>query len=171
MDVVITPFWIILSGVYFWLAAIHYKRRFMITPSIYISSALTEAPDNAADNIRYLRADIQMVFKQFIRDIEQNRELMKYASIGFFVAGVVSLLQGLTNLEAQFSVNILFAVIAAIIVLSILYWRRRWVLEPFIGPIRNYWFRRKYNLKPPEGSIQARLSLLAKDLRDRIRGR
>jgi len=58
----------------------------------------------------------------------------------FFVAGVVSLLQGLTNLEAAFSVNIVFVVLVAIIALAILYWRRRWVLEPFVGPIRNYRF-------------------------------
>jgi len=140
MDVAIKPFWIILSLVYFWLAAIHYKRQFGVIPSTYQAAAYTPAPDNAPDEIRYLYAYIQTAFRQFIRDIQQNKKLMIYASTAFFVAGVVSLLQGLTNLEAAFSVNIVFVVLVAIIALAILYWRRRWVLEPFVGPIRNYRF-------------------------------
>jgi len=84
MDVAIKPFWIILSLVYFWLAAIHYKRQFGVIPSTYQAAAYTPAPDNAPDEIRYLYAYIQTAFRQFIRDIQQNKKLMIYASAAFF---------------------------------------------------------------------------------------
>lgn len=166
MEVIITPFWIVLSFVYFWLAAVHYKRRFVITPSTYIASAYTKVPDDTSDDIRFLRSDIQRVFKRFVLDIEQNRELMKYASVGFFVAGVVSLLQGITNLEGQFSINILFVLIAAIIVLAVLYWRWRWVFYP-ITEIRLW--RRNRKLKKQLAEQQLAEQPDKKRLRDCIR--
>jgi hypothetical protein len=140
MDVIIRPFWIFLSVVYFGLAEIHYKMGFRVTPSTYIAAAYTPAPDNP---------HLQTIFRQFLRDLKQDRKLLKLASVGFFVGGVVSLLQGL-NLDPEIPinvVNVVFVVLAVIIVFFLIYWRARWIIWVFIGPVRSFWFKRKYKLK------------------------
>jgi hypothetical protein len=153
MDVIIKPFWIVLSLVYFCLAAIHYKMRFRVTPSTYISAAHTPAPDN--------NPFTPVIFRQFLRDLEQNQKLLRYASYGFFVAGVVSLSQGILNLDSEIPVNVVFVLLAAIIVFFIIYWRERWIIWVFYSPIRGAWYKRKYRLQ----------STKQKSLWDRIKGR
>jgi len=133
MDIAIKPFWIALSFVYFWLFAKHYFRRMaQITPSTYIAAAYTPSPD---DPFR------QTIFRQFIRNIETDRQLMQLAAIGFFVGGIVFLLQGVTNLEYQIPINVALAIGAAVIVLSFVYWRWRWVFTPITAPISRWRWR------------------------------
>jgi hypothetical protein len=135
MDVVIQPFWIGLSVVYFWLAAIHHKLQFVISPSSYQAAAYTPSNDPY----------VPMIFRRILRDIDQNRKLMRYASYGFFAAGVASLLQGIINLEFQIVLNVAFFVLGAIIVFIVIYWRWKWVILVFVGPIQRYRSKRKHN--------------------------
>jgi hypothetical protein len=137
MDVAIKPFWIVLSVVYFSLAAKHYYRMFVITPSIYMAAAYT-TPAPGDDPYR------QTIFRKFIRDIEKDRQLMWLATVGFFVGGVVFLLQGITNVEYQIPVNVAVAIAVVVAVLVFVYWRWRWVFMPITGPVSRWWLRTQF---------------------------
>lgn len=145
MDVAIKPFWIVLSVVYFSLAAKHYYRVFVITPSTYVAAANTPlAPGD--DPYR------QTIFRKFISDIEKDRELMLLATVGFFVGGVLFLLQGITNVEYQIPVNVALAIAVAVAALVLVYWRWRWVFMPITGPISRWWLRMQSELQQERNS-------------------
>jgi predicted RND superfamily exporter protein len=136
MDVVIEPFWILLSFVYFFLAATHYKLSDYIIPSTFKAAAHPPAPDNT-----------QMIFREIINNLLRNKKYLRLASAGFFVGGVVSLAQGISNVvDSGISINVVFVVLAAIIILLVIYWRWKWVILVFVGPIQRYRFKRKHNL-------------------------
>jgi len=136
MNVVIEPFWILLSFVYFFLAATNYRFSDYIIPSTFKAAAHPPAPDN-----------IQMISRELVNSLLRNKKYLRLASAGFLIAGVVSLAQGISNVaDSGISINVVFVVIAAIVIVLVIYWRWKWVFLVLFGPIQRYRFKRKHNL-------------------------
>lgn len=74
----------------------------------------------------------------------QNKRLIRYASYGFFFAGIISLLQGILNLDSEIAVNIIFVSLVLAVLLLIVYLRGKWLIELFIGSVRTLWWKIKY---------------------------
>jgi hypothetical protein len=126
MDVVIRPFWIALSVAYFALAWVHYRIQEGIWISSHVTGPATALADESPGN--FDRWNIAIALNQIRDGNIRNKKLLKYASYGFLLAGFISLLQGVLNLDSEIAINIVFVVLVLVVLLVIFYLKGQWLV-------------------------------------------
>ncbi|MGZ4864503.1 MAG: hypothetical protein ACXV5H_06535 [Halobacteriota archaeon] len=138
MDVVIKPFWLAISFAYFVLAWLHYKIQSNIT---IISSNFIESMERG----NFDQPNIAFALRRIKDNETHHKRLIRYASYGFLLAGIISLAQGLLNLEYGVTVDVIFILLALFVVLLIIYLKGKWLVDLFVGFIRVIWFKIQYD--------------------------
>ncbi len=110
MDIIIKPFWIIIALVYSFLAWYYYrlsKEYEPLYPSKWIESvrSLGESSEyNQRSDPTAIHLANLMDF--YNKGVKRNKTLLKLASLGFLLAAIISLLQGLLDLETALRITI-----------------------------------------------------------------
>jgi hypothetical protein len=147
MDVVIRPFWIAISVAYFALAWVHYRIQEGIWISSHVTAPATAHAEESPGN--YDRWNIAIALNQIRDGNIRNKKLLNYASYGFLLAGFISLLQGVLNLGSEIAINIVFVVLALVVLLVIFYSKGQWLLALLPRSVQarlfnvRWWIRRR----------------------------
>ena len=102
MDLFIKPFWIVIAFVYLGLAVFHYNLQRFLLP---ISGKWIAAAESVGDN----NAGLALRLINYATDT--TKRVLKYSSYAFLIAGTISLLQGLLDIENIVSLNLIFILI------------------------------------------------------------
>lgn len=102
MDLFIKPFWIAIAFVYLGLAVFHYNLQRFLLP---ISGKWIAAAESTED---YYAG---MALRLINYATDTTKRVLKYSSYAFLIAGVISLLQGLLDIENTVSLSLIFIVI------------------------------------------------------------
>lgn len=146
MDIVIRPFWIALSIAYFVLAWVHYliQARIWVLASHVVAPATAVAQEIPGD---FDKMNIAISLRQ-IRDMSAlNKKLIRYASYGFLLAGFISLAQGVLNLDSEIAINVIFIALALVVLLIIVYFEGRWLVQLLASSIRMLWYKVQWQMR------------------------
>lgn len=139
MDVVIRPFWIAISVAYFALAWVHYLIQGRIWISSHVTAPATAlAEETPGDSDKWYTA---VALNQIRANSIQNKKLIRYAAHGFLLAGFISLLQGVLNLNSEIAINVVFIALALVVLLVIVYLRGRLLVQLLARSIRMHWYK------------------------------